>query len=125
MTLRQFEVFLAITRAGSFHRAAETLHLSQPALSQHVRELETALGARLFDRLAPRVAPTDAGRMLAEHVTRLFVTLADARQAIHDLQGPERGPSRSAPAPRLVFTCCPDCSGHSASSTRASSSPCG
>jgi DNA-binding transcriptional LysR family regulator len=91
MTLRQFEVFLAITRAGSFHRAAETLHLSQPALSQHVRELETALGARLFDRLARRVAPTDAGRVLAEHVTRLFVTLADARQAIQDLQGLERG----------------------------------
>jgi len=91
MTLRQFEVFLAIARAGSFHRAAEALHLSQPALSQHVRELETALGARLFDRLARRVALTDAGRVLAEHATRLFVTLADARQAIQDLQGLERG----------------------------------
>jgi DNA-binding transcriptional LysR family regulator len=91
MTLRQFEVFLAIARAGSFRRAAEALHLSQPALSQHVRELETALGARLFDRLARRVALTDAGQVLAEHATRLFVTLADARQAIQDLQGLERG----------------------------------
>ncbi len=91
MTLRQFEVFLAIARAGSFRRAAEALHLSQPALSQHVRELETALGARLFDRLARRVALTDAGRVLSEHATRLFVTLADARQAIQDLQGLERG----------------------------------
>lgn len=91
MTLRQFEVFLAIARAGSFHQAAGALHLSQPALSQHVRELETALGARLFDRLARRVALTDAGRVLAEHATRLFVTLADARQAIQDLQGLERG----------------------------------
>lgn len=91
MTLRQFEVFLAIARAGSFRRAAEALHLSQPALSQHVRELETALGARLFDRLARRVALTDAGHVLAEHATRLFVTLADARQAIQDLQGLERG----------------------------------
>ena len=91
MTLRQFEVFLAIARAGSFRRAAEALHLSQPALSQHVRELEAALGARLFDRLARRVALTDAGRVLFEHATRLFVTLADARQAIQDLQGLERG----------------------------------
>ena len=40
MTLRQFEVFLAVARARSFRRAAEALHLSQPALSQHVRELE-------------------------------------------------------------------------------------
>jgi DNA-binding transcriptional LysR family regulator len=91
MTLRQFEVFLAIARAGSFRRAAETLHLSQPALSQHVRELETALGARLFDRLGRSVVLTDAGRVLAEHAKRLFVTLADARQAIQDLQGLERG----------------------------------
>jgi LysR family transcriptional regulator, low CO2-responsive transcriptional regulator len=91
MTLRQFEVFLAIARAGSFHRAAGALHLSQPALSQHVRELEAALGARLFDRLARSVVLTDAGRVLAEHATRLFVTLADARQAIQDLQGVERG----------------------------------
>jgi DNA-binding transcriptional LysR family regulator len=91
MTLRQFEVFLAIARAGSFRRAAEALHLSQPAISQHVRELETALGARLLDRLARRVALTDAGRVLAEHATRLLTTLTDARQAIQDLQGLERG----------------------------------
>ena len=59
MTLRQFEVFLAVARARSFRRAGEALHLSQPALSQHVRELETALGARLFDRLPRSVALTE------------------------------------------------------------------
>ena len=91
MTLRQFEVLLAIARARSFRPAAEALHLSQPALSQHVRELETALGARLFDRLARSVVLTDAGRVLGEHATRLFATLADARQAIQDLRGLERG----------------------------------
>jgi DNA-binding transcriptional LysR family regulator len=91
MTLRQFEVFLAVARAKSFGRAAEALHLSQPALSQHVRELEGELGARLFDRLARSVVLTDAGGVLAEHATRLFATLADARQAIHDLMGLERG----------------------------------
>ena len=91
MTLRQFEVFLAIARARSFRRAAEALHLSQPALSQHVRELETELGARLFDRLARSVALTDAGHVFAEHATRLLTTLTDARQAIQDLQGLERG----------------------------------
>ena len=49
MTLRQFEVFLAVARAKSFRRAAETLHLSQPALSHHIRELEAELDrVRLF-----------------------------------------------------------------------------
>jgi len=51
MTLRQLEVFLAIARAQGYRRAAEALHTSQPALSQHIRELERELGARLFDRL--------------------------------------------------------------------------
>ena len=91
MTLRQLEVFLAVARAASFRRAAETLHLSQPALSQHVRELETELDTRLFDRLGRAVHLTEAGRVLEEHATRLFSTLTDARHAIADLQGLKRG----------------------------------
>jgi DNA-binding transcriptional LysR family regulator len=91
VTLRQFEVFLAVARARSFRRAAEALHLSQPALSQHVRELETELDARLFDRLGRAVHLTEAGRILGEHATRLFATLGDARHAIAELQGLQRG----------------------------------
>jgi DNA-binding transcriptional LysR family regulator len=91
MTLRQFEVFLAIARARSFRRAAEVLHLSQPALSQHVRELEGDLEARLFDRLGRTVHLTEAGRILEEHATRIFATLTDARHAIADVQGLQRG----------------------------------
>jgi len=91
MTLRQLEAFLAVARAASFRRAAEGLHLSQPALSQHVRELETDLGTRLFDRLGRAVHLTEAGRVLEEHATRLFGTLTDARHAIADLQGLQRG----------------------------------
>jgi DNA-binding transcriptional LysR family regulator len=91
MTLRQFEVFLAVARARSFRRASEALHLSQPALSQHVRELEVDLGARLFDRAGRAIHVTDAGRILEEHATRLVATLTDARRAIAELQGLERG----------------------------------
>src|SRR5262245_8885335 len=91
MTLRQFEVFLAVARAKSFRRAAEAVHLSQPALSQHVRELETALGAPLFDRLGRRGQLTEAGRITEDHANRMFTTLKDARQAIADLQGLQRG----------------------------------
>ena len=91
LSLRQFEVFLAVARAASFRRAAETLHLSQPALSQHVAELERELGARLFDRLGRRVALTEAGRILEEHALRLFATLTGAREAIGELRGLQRG----------------------------------
>jgi DNA-binding transcriptional LysR family regulator len=91
LTFRQLEVFLAIARAGSFRRAAEALHLSQPALSQHVAELERLLGARLFDRLSRTVKLTEAGRVLEDHAHRLFATVASAREVIADLGGLKRG----------------------------------
>jgi len=91
LSLRQFEVFLAVARAKSFRGAAEVLHLSQPALSQHVAELERELGARLFDRLGRSVALTEAGRILEDHALRLFATLTSAREAIDELGGLKRG----------------------------------
>lgn len=91
LTFRQLEAFLAVAHATSFRRAAEALHLSQPALSQHVAELERELGARLFDRLGRTVALTAAGRILEDHVHRLFATLLSAREAIGELGGLKRG----------------------------------
>ena len=90
-TLRQFEVFLAVAKAGSFRLAAEAMHLSQPALSQHVAEMERELGARLFDRLGRKIALTEAGRVLEEHALRLFASLASARDAVADLSELKRG----------------------------------
>jgi len=65
--------------------------LSQPALSQHVAEMERELGTRLFDRLGRKVALTEAGRVLEEHAHRLFASLASAREAVADLSGLKRG----------------------------------
>ena len=90
-TMRQLEMFLAVARAGSFRRAAERAHLSQPALSQHVGELERGLGARLFERRGRTVALTEAGRILEDHALRVFATLAGAQEAIGDLAGGGRG----------------------------------
>jgi DNA-binding transcriptional LysR family regulator len=91
VSLRQFEVFLAVARARRFRGAAEVLHLSQPALSQHIAALEKELGTRLFDRLGRSVALTEAGRILEQHSLRLFATLTGAREAIADLRGLKRG----------------------------------
>jgi len=86
-TMRQLEAFLAVARAGSFRRAAEGVHLSQPALSQHVGELERGFGARLFERRGRTVALTEAGRILEDHALRVFATLAGAQEAIADVVG--------------------------------------
>ncbi len=91
MTFRQLEIFLAVARAKSFTRAAETLHLSQSTLSQHVLELERELSVRLFDRLGRAVMLTEAGRLLEEHATRVAATLTSARRTIEELKGLARG----------------------------------
>lgn len=91
MTLRQLEVFLAIARARSYRSAAEALHTSQPALSQHMRELEAELGVRLLDRLSRGVALTEAGRLLEDRAKRVFATLTDVRDGLGELQGLRRG----------------------------------
>jgi DNA-binding transcriptional LysR family regulator len=91
MTIRQLEVFLAIVHAQSFSRAAERIHLSQPTLSEHMRELETELGVPLFLRHSRSVSLTEPGRVFEDYATRVVATLAAARQAIAELDGLKRG----------------------------------
>ena len=77
----------AIARSGSFSRAGETLHLSQPAISHHVRHLERAVGLPLLIRRGRRASPTEAGAVLLEHAGRAFKVLDEAREAIQRLRG--------------------------------------
>src|SRR6266545_1294835 len=91
MTLRQIEVFQAIARERSFTRAAKRIHLSQPTMSEHVRELEEELGAPLFDRRARSTTLTEAGRVFDSYASRITSMVADARQAIVELAGLTRG----------------------------------
>jgi DNA-binding transcriptional LysR family regulator len=77
----------AIARSGSFSRAGETLHLSQPAISHHVRHLERELGVPLLVRRGRRASPTEAGVILLEHAGRAFKALDEAREAIQRLRG--------------------------------------
>jgi len=91
VTLRQLEIFLAVARAGSFRRAAERLALSQPALSQQVKELERRLDSPLFDRLGRSIGLTQAGRLLEEHARRIFAMLQGVQDAMRELRGLDRG----------------------------------
>ena len=76
-----------IARSGSFSRAGEALHLSQPAISHHIRHLERAIGVPLLVRRGRRATPTEAGAVLLDHAGRAFKVLDEAREAIQQLQG--------------------------------------
>jgi len=91
MTIRQLEVFLAVAHAQSFSRAAERIHLSQPTLSEHTRDLEEELGVSLFVRHSRSVSLTEAGRVFEDYATRVVATLAAGRQALAELNGLKRG----------------------------------
>jgi DNA-binding transcriptional LysR family regulator len=80
MDLRHLRVFVAVAEALSFRRAAETLHLAQPAVSATIADLEKSLGATLLDRSRHHVAVTPVGRGLLAEARRLLAD-ADAMQA--------------------------------------------
>jgi len=80
--LRQLESFLAVAELLHFRRAAVRVHLSQPALSRQIQQLEHELGAVLFERTPGRVALTDAGRALQTHAARALEELRAARASI-------------------------------------------
>jgi DNA-binding transcriptional LysR family regulator len=79
LTLRQLRAFVAVARLGRFAAAAEALHVTQPALSMLVRELERQLGVQVFDRHTRKVELTGAGRELLPVAEK---TLADLEHAV-------------------------------------------
>lgn len=76
-------VFLTIAEQGSFSRAAEVLHLSQPALSTKIALLERQLGVPVLERGPQGAAPNDFGKLLMRHARALKVLLDDAAREIH------------------------------------------
>jgi len=85
--LRRLEVFVKVAELGSFSRAAETLFLTQPTVSEHVRALEDELGVQLLDRLGRGATPTRAGTLLLGYAQRLLALSREAAQAIAHFQG--------------------------------------
>jgi DNA-binding transcriptional LysR family regulator len=85
VNLAHLQAFTSVAEHGSFSLAAETLHLTQPAVSKRIVALEEELDARLFDRGGREVRLTEAGRVLLEHAQRALDELDAARHSIHDL----------------------------------------
>jgi DNA-binding transcriptional LysR family regulator len=85
MEWNELRAFLAVAQAGSFSRAAEHLHVTQPAVSKRIQTLETGLGVRLFDRVGKRVHLTDAGRILEPRAKTLLADLRDTEVRLRNL----------------------------------------
>src|SRR5262249_14694530 len=84
MEMHQLRYFVAVAQTGSFSRAAERCHVSQPSLSQQIQKLERSLRQKLFDRMGRRVLLTDAGRPLLDRAQAILETVDDADRRLRD-----------------------------------------
>lgn len=106
-TPRQIRAFLTVARVGGFTRAAGELHLSQPALTVQIRQLEEILGVRLFDRDKRQVHLTQAGKSLLEPLERVLLDLEAVMNASQDLAHYRRGRVSMAVLPSLAASVLP------------------
>ncbi len=91
VTLRQLQVFEAVARRLSYTRAAEELHLTQPAVSIQVRQLEQSVALPLFEQIGKKVFLTEAGEELQHYSRAIAEQLAEAEAVIEGLKGLHRG----------------------------------
>jgi len=103
ITIRQLQVFESVARQLSFTRAAEELHLTQPAVSMQVKQLESSVGLSLFEQLGKRVFMTQAGETMLRHAQTVMRHLATAREEMDELKGVDSGRLRIAVASTVNY----------------------
>lgn len=103
VSLRQLRVFEAVARHNSYTRAAEELHLSQPAVSMQVRQLEDEIGLPLFERLGKQVVVTEAGREVFHYSRAIGQSLREMEEVLESLKGVSRGSLRIAVASTVNY----------------------
>lgn len=91
LTLRQLEVFEAVARFESYTRAAEKLHLSQPAVSMQIKQLEESVGLPLFEQIGKKIHLTHAGREFYVYSQGISHLLDEAESVIEELKGVQSG----------------------------------
>ena len=99
LTLTRLRQVVSLAEHGSFHRAAATLQLSQPALTKSIQVLEAALGVRLFDRQQAGVALTEFGKLVVEYTREIVATENELLRRIGLLANLETGSVRIALGP--------------------------
>ncbi|WP_298633726.1 LysR family transcriptional regulator [uncultured Umboniibacter sp.] len=96
MDTQSLKAFLWVAETGSFSEAAESLHLTQPAVSKRIASLEDQLNVRLFDRINRRVSLTESGRVLLPRAQLILKEVMDARRVLRDMTGEIEGPLKMA-----------------------------
>lgn len=102
MDVRQLRYFVEVVDARSFTKAAEAIHVAQPALGFQVRKLEEELGTDLLLRHSRGVAPTEAGEVLYRHARAILAQVEQARLEVQDISGPPRGTVTLALTPTVT-----------------------
>jgi len=108
MEIDQVETFLAVATFGGFHRAAEALRISQPAVSARIKTLEESLGVSLFARSRSGLLVSEAGRTFRPHAEQLLRIASLARQAVHQAQPASGTPLQIAAALSISVYFLPD-----------------
>lgn len=108
MSLRQMEYFLTVVEETSFTRAAELLHVTQPALSHQIKALERTVGGALLERLPRGVRLTPMGRAYLPHAERSVRSAAQARRAARAAAGAEGGELHIATVHAVAVGILPD-----------------
>ena len=91
MDLWQLHIYCKVIELKSFSKAGEAVHLSQPTVSSHIKDLEDHFGCRLIDRLAKEAVPTAAGRLLYQYAIRLLSLKDETESALAEFQGRVKG----------------------------------
>ncbi|MEV6165868.1 LysR family transcriptional regulator [Streptomyces sp. NPDC052052] len=108
MSLRQMEYFVTVAQEASFTRAAELLHVTQPALSHQIKALEKSVGGALLERLPRGVRLTPMGRAFLPHAERSVRSAAQARRAARAAAGAEGGELHIATVHAVAVGILPD-----------------
>ncbi|MEU6915741.1 LysR family transcriptional regulator [Streptomyces olindensis] len=108
MSLRQMEYFLTVLEEASFTRAAEVLHVSQPALSHQIKALERSVGGALLERMPRGVRLTPMGRAFRPHAELAVRSAAQARRAARAAAGAEGGELHVAAVHSVAVGVLPD-----------------
>jgi len=91
VSLRQLRVFETVARLSSYTRAAAELHLTQPAVSMQVRQLEETVGLPLFEKLGKHISLTEAGREIFHYSRGIGRSLQEMEEVVESLKGVSRG----------------------------------
>lgn len=91
LTLRQLKVYESVARHLSHSRAAEMLHLTQPAVSMQIKQLEENIGLPLFEQLGKKLYLTEAGLELQRYARNILQQLTEAESVFADMKGMKRG----------------------------------